>query len=177
MGAIGYQNGITAAMNRLRDLDPKGTILVKSGGKWPSIDTIQNVPLENWKAWDKLERTLTILKDDHDGDPDPPDPPDPPLYKLVAPLVAYEEGGSNARFCFFNPDGTLRPGVARQDDGTFRDEVGWYDADGLQKGSERNEQRDPAYPQIVGAREINGRPLCELPMAGDRTKNTGSWRI
>jgi len=63
---IGYQDGITAAVNRLRSLDPGGTLLVQSGGKWPSIDTL-TVPVENWKAYDKLERTLRILKDDHDA--------------------------------------------------------------------------------------------------------------
>lgn len=64
---IGYQDGITAAMNRLRDLDPGGTLLKKNAqGKWPGIETLQ-VPVSDWRAYDKLERTLTILKDDHDA--------------------------------------------------------------------------------------------------------------
>lgn len=66
MQPVGYQHGITAAVNRMRDLDPKGTLLVKSGGKWPPLDAIADVPLDSWKAYDKLERTLTILREDHD---------------------------------------------------------------------------------------------------------------
>jgi len=65
-GLIGSQDGITAAMNRLRDMDPKGTKLKKGAdGKWPSIDTLEDIPLDQWKAYDKLERTLRILKEAH----------------------------------------------------------------------------------------------------------------
>jgi hypothetical protein len=63
---IGSQHGVTAAMNRLRDLDPKGTLLQKQGGKWPSLSNLQNIPVSEWKAYDKLERSLTILVQDHD---------------------------------------------------------------------------------------------------------------
>lgn len=76
---IGSQDGITAAVNRLRDLDPGGTLLVKSGGKWPDISTLPS-DLSTWKAYDKLQRTLQILKNDHDQvappDPSPEPPPD-----------------------------------------------------------------------------------------------------
>lgn len=65
-GLIGSQDGITAAMNRLRDMDPKGTKLKKGAdGKWPSISTLEDIPLDQWKAYDKLERTLRILKEAH----------------------------------------------------------------------------------------------------------------
>ena len=82
MTEIGYQHGIVAGMNGLRDLDPSKTLLKKSGGKWPSIDTLEGIPLDQWKAWDKMERAFTILVYDHDaalnggGTPDPPKPPD-----------------------------------------------------------------------------------------------------
>jgi hypothetical protein len=67
MSDIGSQDGVTAAMNRLRDLDPNGTLLKKGAdGKWPSINTLTQ-PLEQWKAYDKLERSQTILVDDHDS--------------------------------------------------------------------------------------------------------------
>ena len=67
MTTIGSQDGITASCNRLRDLDPGGTSLVKDAkGKWPSIDTL-TLPLDQQKAYDKLERTLTILAEDHDA--------------------------------------------------------------------------------------------------------------
>jgi len=66
MSQIGSQDGITAAMNRLRDMDPSGTLLKKSGGKWPDISTLPS-DLDSWKAYDKLQRTLSILKADHDS--------------------------------------------------------------------------------------------------------------
>ena len=66
MSAVGNQDGITAAMNRLRDMDPQGTLLVKKGGKWPDISTLPT-DLDEWKAYDKLQRTLQILKNDHDA--------------------------------------------------------------------------------------------------------------
>jgi len=68
MEKIGNQHGVTAAMNRLRTLDPGGTALVRgSDGKWPPLSTLQSTPLDKWKAYDKLERTLTILVQDHDA--------------------------------------------------------------------------------------------------------------
>jgi len=66
MPAIGSQDGIVAAVNRFRDLDPAGTLLVKQGNKWPDISTLPS-DLSKWKAYDKLQRTLQILKDDHDA--------------------------------------------------------------------------------------------------------------
>lgn len=63
---IGSQDGVTASCNRLRDMDPAGTLLKKSGSKWPSIDTLAAMPLDQWKAYDKLERALKILVTDHD---------------------------------------------------------------------------------------------------------------
>jgi hypothetical protein len=68
METIGTQHGVTSALNRLRTLDPGGTILsVDAQGKWAPLSTLSGVPLDKWKAWDKLERTLTILVQDHDG--------------------------------------------------------------------------------------------------------------
>jgi hypothetical protein len=68
MQMIGSQDGATAACNRLRDLDPGGTLLVKDQkGNWPSLSTLP-ADLSKWKAYDKLERTLSILAEDHDVD-------------------------------------------------------------------------------------------------------------
>ena len=52
---IGYQDGIKATYNRLVKLDP--------GGSNPSRDPNN---LDTWGPYDKLQRTLQILKDDHD---------------------------------------------------------------------------------------------------------------
>ena len=66
MSEIGNQDGITAACNRFRDMDPGGTLLKKAGGKWPDISTLPT-DVSTWKAYDKLQRTLQILKSDHDA--------------------------------------------------------------------------------------------------------------
>ena len=103
----------------------------------------------------------------------PTDPP--PVYVKVAPRVAYAEGGADARFCMFETNGTLRPGVTRRSDGKYTDESGAvYAADG--DGLEESGIRSPA-PAVTGARQIDGRPFCSLPLEGDPTRNTGSWLI
>ena len=67
MTKIGNQHGVTASTNRLRDLDPGGTLLVKGDdGKWPPISTLPS-DVSKWKAFDKLERSLSILVEDHDA--------------------------------------------------------------------------------------------------------------
>jgi hypothetical protein len=67
MELIGKQDGIVAEYNRLRDLDPSGTLLVKGAdGKWPDISTLPT-DLSKWKAYDKGQRRQQILKDDHDA--------------------------------------------------------------------------------------------------------------
>src|SRR5262245_50523497 len=56
MTLIGSQHGITAAIDRLIKLDPKGSN--------PNRDPND---LSTWGAYDKLERTLEILAADHDA--------------------------------------------------------------------------------------------------------------
>jgi hypothetical protein len=64
---IGSQDGITAFHNVCRDEWPDKTLLKKGpDGKWPDISTI-TVPVEQWKAIDKHQRTEQILVDDHDA--------------------------------------------------------------------------------------------------------------
>ena len=168
---IGYQHGIVAGMNGLRDLDPSKTLLKKKDGKWPSIDTLSDpetgVPLDQWKAWDKMERAFTILVHDHDaaqggGSPDPPEPPPAQTYVKVAPRVAYKAGGSDARYCLRDfPD--------------LRDDVAAYDSNGLCTSGTRSDG-SPA-DCATSALEIDGREYCSLPTQGDPTKNTGSWKV
>jgi hypothetical protein len=66
---VGDQDGVTAGANRLRDLDPAGTLLRKgSDGKWPNMwDELADVPVQDWKAWDKWQRSFQIVVDDHDA--------------------------------------------------------------------------------------------------------------
>jgi len=66
---IGSQDGIAAMCNRLRDLDPAGTLLKKdASGKWPKdLSSLEGVPIDQWKAYDKAQRALRILCQDHDA--------------------------------------------------------------------------------------------------------------
>ena len=101
-------------------------------------------------------------------------PPPPPTYKKVAPRVAYKTDRADARYCLFESDGRLRPGVTRRPDGKYTDESGavYTDGDGLDESGVRS----PA-PAVTSASNIDGRPYCSLPLEGDPTKNTGSWTI
>jgi hypothetical protein len=70
MGQIGSQHGITAMFNRLRTLDPAGSLVKPDAtGKYPKdpLAQLDGVPLDQWKAYDKAERALTILVEDHDS--------------------------------------------------------------------------------------------------------------
>jgi hypothetical protein len=67
MTLIGSQDGITAACNRLRYLDPQGTKLQQDGkGNWLPLSSL-TIPVDQYGAWDKLQRSLQILVDDHDA--------------------------------------------------------------------------------------------------------------
>lgn len=133
------------------------------------------------KTMDPRRRTVKFLKGQEpykieavvlnpiDSGTYPPSQPSP-TFKLVAPRVAYAVPGADARYCVIG-----QPGVGLQPDGTYRDEVAQYDTDGLCLGAERSggSQADG----IVSAREIDGRALCSLPMPGNPSLNTGSWKI
>ena len=108
---IGYQSGILAAMNVLRKAFPA-----------------------NAAAFDKLQRTLTLLANEYDArqtpDPLPDDPPPPPPAKRLAPQT-YNRGsrGQDAKYC------VNAPGVIRRGDGRYVDEAGYvYDDQGLCMG-------------------------------------------
>ena len=185
MTEIGYQHGIVAGMNGLRDLDPSKTLLKKVDGKWPSIDSLM-VPLDQWKAWDKMERAFTILVADHDaaqgGSPDPPVDPPAQSYIRVAPITVTEQGGSNQRVCLFEGEvegGPLRPGVTQRPDGRYTDEHPGgtiYQSNGLEDSSVRTRLPEGAFG-LVKAREMDNRNACQCPPSGDPTKNTGSWTV
>ena len=161
MTEIGYQNGIVAGVNGLRDLDPSKTLLKKSGGKWPSIDTLAGIPLDQWKAWDKMERAFTILVHDHDaaqsggGTPDPPVPPDPPSGKRYAPRTHNTVGAADARFCMKPEYGVKR---VTEGDGYWIDEMGVrYGENGLDLGGRSKNQ----VPGLKGANSMDGLEPCD----------------
>lgn len=195
MADIGYQDGIEAFEQWFRKFSTwidafNGWVDAGLVGKPPKAPRI---PLEgpnfdpaNPETWPwpvkYFDNTMRKLKDSHDAANDttpPPKPPDPPpaTYKLVAPRVAYKAGSSDARYCLWMgaEGGTLRPGVVKNPDGTFSDEApARYDSNGLSLGGRTD---GSASDGITSALEIDGRPYCSLPMTGDPTLNTGSWRI
>lgn len=109
--------------------------------------------------------------------PDPVKPPPTTTYKKVAPRVAYKTDRGDARYCMFEADGSLRPGITRLPSGAYQDDVAQYSADG--DGLELSGVRTGGSPAdcATGSDSIDGRPYCSLPMQGDPTKNTGSWLI
>lgn len=60
MQLIGSQHGIVAAYNRMKDIDPAGCN--------PQFDpnNYNALPVEQLKAWDKVARSLMIMREDHD---------------------------------------------------------------------------------------------------------------
>lgn len=108
----------------------------------------------------------------------PPNAPPPvQTYVKVAPRICNETDRGDQRFCMFNPDGSLRPGVTRLANNQYTDESGAKyaaDGDGLEESAVRSKKH---IDGLVGSDSIDGRPYCSLPMVGDPTKNTGSWTI
>lgn len=155
---IGYQDGITAFLDWYR----KQPGVPGRGPGYKPDD------MSTWPWVDKLERTLRILKDDHDAavvtnPPQPPvEPPPTQTYVKVAPRVAYKAGGSDARYC-------LRDFPGRVDD------VAHYDENGLCTDGRRSDG-SPA-DCITSALEIDGREYCSLPTMGKPEDNSGSWLI
>ena len=78
---------------------------------------------------------------------------------------------SDARFCTVEQPGVIPQ--TGQPPGHMIDESGaTYDDNGLCKNGLRSDG-----PAITSARQIDGRPYCELPRMGDPLTNTGSWAI
>lgn len=158
-GADGYRF-YSAGVLRSKTMDPDRTTVKFSKGQEPY----------------KIE---AVVLDPVDSGTYPSSPP--PAFKKVAPRVAYKQDGSDARYCLWQTveGGALRPEVWWVDPNNpaagVRDEVAIYDTSGLCRGSERSD--GSAADGIVGAREINNRPLCSLPMTGDAAANTGSWKL
>lgn len=152
MTLIGYQSGVRAAVNRLRDLDPNGTALKKTGGKWPAVETLP-ADMSRWGAWDKLERTLGILAFDHDAaagsDPPPPPPPPPPAKVAPRTYNTAPGGEPSARFC--------TTGLPRNTNGRLHDDFSEYDDDGHDLGGRTTK----IVAGLKYANEMDGRGPCD----------------
>jgi hypothetical protein len=145
---IGYQDGLSGFVSWVRKIS-LGTVKYRPVGDRPAS-------LEQWYWLEKLERTLRILKDDHDEaivtptppNPLPPVPPTDPIIR-VAPQTYNAEGGSNARYC--------TAGLPRNADGRLFDRYATYDEDGRQLGG-RSEQH---IDGLKGARMMDDKGPCD----------------
>ena len=145
---IGYQDGIDWFVGFARKIP---------GVKYRPVDQRPNT-LAQWYGLEKFERTLRILKDDHDAaivttpDPPPPPPPPPPSAPRLAPMTHYKAGGADARYC------VRSPGVTQIAPDHYRDEGGFtYSENGLCDGG-----RSGKYvPGLKGADSMDGREPCD----------------
>jgi hypothetical protein len=157
-GVDGYRFW-SAGVLRSRTCDPKRSSVKFSKGQEPYV----------------VEAVVFTGQDS--GSYPPNAPPPVQTYVKVAPRVAYKTDRGDARYCMFNPDGSLRDGIYRDADGFYHDEVARYarDGDGLEESGVRSPGSAADCP--TSASNIDGRAYCSLPMQGDPTKNTGSWTI
>lgn len=147
--AIGYQSGVAASMNRLRRLDPGGTNTSGTG------------------AYDKLQRSLTILVGDHDracGGAAPPPvttttttPPATTTPALVAPQTYNKSSRGDARFC--------TAGLPSDGNGHTHDAYATYDENGLQLGG----RSETDVPGLRYSDNMNGLGSCDGYTEGGRT--------
>jgi hypothetical protein len=166
---IGYQDGITAFFDWYR----KQPGVPQRGPGYDPED------IDTWPWPDKMERTLRILKDDHDAEVvTPPNPPDgggtpEPALKLTPPM-AYHVGTNNAdpRYCCFESDGTLRDGL-HWEGALLVDELGVeYNADGLILSGWHLRDRNVKPPGTLPANSMDQRAVCE-PYTGTNGKMIG----
>ncbi len=178
MGKVGYQDGLKAAYQRIKKLDPTGCN--------PNYDPDHPdaIPVDQLKAWDKVHRTLKILKEDHDaalpsnggGDNGGTTPP----VKRYAPRT-HNLGGrdQDPRFC-------CKPEYGVVDKGSyFEDEMGCtYTKEPY--GTNPDGRRDRTYivPGLKGADSMDGMEPCDPysangisvpPYPGDPIAQTGSY--
>lgn len=165
MGKVGYQDGLKAAYERIKKIDP--------GGCNPKYDPDHPdaLPVDQLKAWDKVHRTLKIIKEDHDAaipsDPPPPNggngggnepPPNRPWESGFAPQ-AYNQGGSgqDARY-------NIRINCTQRSDGKYVDGQGIvYDDGGRPLGG----RTQTAIPELKPADQMDGREPWDIYVYND----------
>jgi hypothetical protein len=150
---IGYQDGIAGFVGFLKKFP---LVVYRPPEKRP-------LPLEKWSWLEKLERTLRILKDDHDAlvpspapVPPPPDPTPVPPKRFAPRTHNLGVNNQDPRFC-------TRPeyGVVRRPDGLFVDEQGClYDQRGENVGGNWR-VRNRMVQGIKDASSMDGLEPCE----------------
>lgn len=184
MTKIGYQDGLKAAYNRIKKLDPAGC------NPNYNPDNPEALPTDQLKAWDKVHRTLKILKEDHDASIPSPPPgngggnggEEPSPIKRYAPRT-HNLGAADQdpRFC-------CKPEYGVVDKGSYyEDEMGcWYDKEHMWSIGGPGGYRDRNYmvPGLKGAESMDGMEPCDPysangisvpPYPGDPYAQTGSY--
>jgi hypothetical protein len=146
---IGYQDGITAFFDWYR----KQPNVPQRG---PNYDPDN---IDTWPWPDKMERTMRILKDDHDAavanppqpgpEPEPEPEPEPGKY---APRTYNTTSRADARFCMKEEYGVTRQGAG------YVDQMGaTYDESGRDLGARSKD----IVPGLKGADSMDGREPCD----------------
>jgi hypothetical protein len=153
---IGYQDGITAFFDWYR----KQPGVPQRGPGYDPDD------IDTWPWPDKMERTMRILKDDHDAavtnPPNPPDPPDPEPEptKKYAPRSYNSTDRADARFCMSQEYGVVRQGSG------YVDQMGVsYDEAGKDLGGRSKD----IVPGLKGADSMDGAEPCDPYTKDGRT--------
>ena len=153
---IGYQDGITAFFDWYR----KQPGVPQRGPNYDPND------IDTWPWPDKMERTMRILKDDHDAavvspPPDPgPDPEPEPEPGRYAPRTYNTTSRADARFCMSAEYGVVRQGAG------YVDAMGvTYDEGGRDMGGRSKD----IVPGLKGADSMDGREPCDPYTEGGRS--------
>lgn len=154
MAKVGFQDGLKAGYQRIKKLDPAGCN--------PNYDpdNPDALPIDQLKAWDKVHRTLKIMKEDHDaaipsnggnGDEEPP-PPDPHFGIAPRTYNYAQANNSDPLFC------KNSPGVTVHADGSFSDKFSRYDSNGKDIDGLRDRKR--MVPGLNESNNTNGLDPC-----------------
>jgi len=141
---IGYNDGLTGFVGFMRKIPG---VRYRDQDKRPT-------GLSEWYWLEKMERTLRILKDDHDSaivapEPPPPPPPPPPSGTVAPRTYNTVANGPDARFCV--------EGLPRNSRGRRYDIYSEYDDNGLDLGGRTTLHVDGLKP----ANEMDGRGPCD----------------
>lgn len=183
---VGYQDGLKAAYQRIKKLDPSGC------NPNYNPDDPNAIPVDQLKAWDKVHRTLKIMKEDHDASI-PNTPPDnggdnggtePTPVRSYAPRT-HNRGGhdQDPRFCCKPEygvkviDDPIHGRVYQDMMGCIYDLEHMMNLDGLR-------DRNFIVSGLKGADSMDGMEPCDPysangisvpPYPGDPIQQTGSY--
>lgn len=156
---IGYQDGIDWLIGFLKKFP---LVKYRPVGDRPAA-------LTQWYGLEKLERTLRILKDDHDAavvvppTPVPPTVPPPTDKPRLAPMTHYKTDRADARYCVH------APGVTQRGDGRWIDEGGHVYSDEPSGLCESGTRSGKFVSGLKGADSMDGLEPCDGYTFGGNT--------